>query len=81
MRQASSALATMITVPSHAAACRPSTKAARAALRRVSASGAGRPSATVLSAANALKSLSLLFQNEVASSLDIPLGFSSADGD
>lgn len=38
-------------------------------------------SATVLSAANALKSLSLLFQNEVASSLDIPLGFSSADGD
>ncbi|MBT9467312.1 imelysin family protein [Hydrogenophaga sp.] len=37
--------------------------------------------ATVLSASTALKSLSLLFQNEVASSLDIPLGFSSADGD
>lgn len=37
--------------------------------------------ASVLTASNALKSLSLLFQNEVASSLDIPLGFSSADGD
>ena len=35
----------------------------------------------LLSASTALKSLSLLFQNEVASSLDIPLGFSSADGD
>ena len=37
--------------------------------------------ASVLTAATALKSLSLLFQNEVASSLEIPLGFSSADGD
>lgn len=37
--------------------------------------------ASVLSAATAMKSLNLLFQNEVASSLNIPLGFSSADGD
>jgi predicted lipoprotein len=36
---------------------------------------------TVLSATTALKTLNMLFQNEVASSLDIPLGFSSADGD
>ena len=37
--------------------------------------------ASVLNAATAMKALNLLFQNEVASSLDIPLGFSSADGD
>ena len=37
--------------------------------------------ASVLNVATALKSLNLLFQNEVASSLDIPLGFSNADGD
>ena len=37
--------------------------------------------ASVLNAATAMKSLNLLYQNEVASSLDIPLGFSSADGD
>lgn len=37
--------------------------------------------ASVLNATAAMKSLNLLFQNEVASSLDIPLGFSSADGD
>ncbi len=37
--------------------------------------------ASLLNATTAMKSVSVLFQNEVASSLDIPLGFSSADGD
>ncbi|MFM9900873.1 MAG: imelysin family protein [Polaromonas sp.] len=36
---------------------------------------------SVLAASAALKSLNLLFQNEVAGSLNIPLGFSDADGD
>ena len=47
MRQASHALATMIKVPSTAAACKPSTKAARAATRSGSANEGDRPSATV----------------------------------
>lgn len=35
----------------------------------------------LLSVAQALKKVTLLFQTEVASALDIPLGFSDADGD
>lgn len=41
---------------------------------------AARPT-SILNATTAMKAVSTLFQNEVASSLDIPLGFSSADGD
>ena len=35
----------------------------------------------LLAVATALKAVTVLYQNEVATALDIPLGFSDADGD
>jgi hypothetical protein len=43
--------------------------------------GGGLAHADVLAAASALKRVAALFQSEVAPALDIPLGFSDADGD
>ncbi|HEX5738910.1 MAG TPA: peptidase M75, partial [Hydrogenophaga sp.] len=35
----------------------------------------------LLAVAQAMKAVTVLFQNEVATALDVPLGFSDADGD
>lgn len=57
---------------------------ADAAMQTLAAAQSAKPAAfnvQVLAAATALKAITVMYQREVAPALDIPLGFSDADGD
>jgi uncharacterized protein len=54
---------------------------AMAAVSRIAALPAPRAERELLAFAQSLKAVSALYQREVAAALDVPLGFSSADGD